>query len=70
MRKWLFSILCYTLATCLSLFTVIGLFTINEYDYLLTLEVFQMLAPILLLMLIGAINEPKNKGKEKENKDE
>lgn len=60
MKKWWFSILCYVCAIAITLFIVVGNFTIgNIDDYINILLILSSLSPILLLIIIGVANQPR-----------
>jgi len=63
MKKWWFSIFCWIVAVSITIFSVVMLFVDEEQFYMST-QMFSVLSPALLLIIIGSINKPR---KEKDN---
>lgn len=65
MRKWWFSIFCFIVAILISIWSVVALFILDNWDYIMTMTLLGGLSPCLLLIIVGVANTPN-----KEKKDE
>ena len=59
-KDWWFSILMFVFATAITLFVVFGYFFMgNDDSFICSLLIINCTSPILLLFIIGAVNQPK-----------
>ena len=60
LKNWWFSILMYLFALAISLWVVIGCFIFADDDvFIYTLLIINASSPVLLLIIIGVANQPK-----------
>lgn len=68
LKKWWFSILMFVIAIALTLYIIIGTFTlINDDDFVYTMLLVSSSSPVLILLLIGVLGMPRKEKNDESN---
>lgn len=59
MKKWWFSIVCYTSAVLLAIYSAVGAWFLDDEIWWMTTQIISTLSSCLLLIIIGVANAPR-----------